>query len=183
MADTKITGMTPASLPLTGTEIVPLVQGGANVKAIVHAITAATYGEIYVSGGSTAQTLTSANTFYDVNAFDTDGLSNAVTLDAANQKITIDVAGDYLVQFFITFTDSNNKTFSFRCYNSTTATPYANTVVKSHSHSVDPMFVAVSAFIHAEDGDDLVVQAACASDSTAITVTDANFAVMLLKAD
>jgi hypothetical protein len=182
MANTKITAMTAATTPLDGSEVVPLVQGGANVKASVFQVTAATYGEIYVANGSTAQTLTNANTFYKVTAFTTDGLSNGVTPVAASDKVTIDVAGDYLIQFFITFSNSNNKTFTFRCFNETTNTAYPSTVVKSHSHSTDPMFIAVSAFVQAAQGDDLIVQAACNTAATAITVSDANFAVLLLKA-
>lgn len=182
MANTKISAMTAASVPLDGTEVVPLVQLGSNVKATVFQVTAATYGEIYVAGGAVTQTLTNANTFYKVTAFTTDGLSNGVTPAAASDKITIDVAGDYLVQFFITFSDQNNKTFTFRCFNETTAAAYVNTTVKSHSHSTDPMFVAVSAFIQASAGDDIIVQAACALAGTVITVSDANLAVLLLKA-
>lgn len=183
MANTKITAMTAATAPLAGTEVIPIVQGGANKKASVFQVTAATYGEIYVAGGSVAQTLTNANTFYKVTAFTTNGLSNGVTNQAASDSVQIVTAGDYLVQFFITFTDSNNRTFSFRCYNETSAAAYANTVVKSHSHSTDPMFVAVSAFVHANAGDVLSVQAACADAGISITVTDANFAILLLKAD
>lgn len=182
MANTKITDMPSATTPLDGTETVPLVQGGANVKASVFQVTAATYGEIYVAGGSTPQTLTNADTFYKLTAFTTDGLSNGTTPVAASDKITIDVTGDYLIQFFISFSDANNKNFTFRCYNETTAAAYANTVVKSHSHSTDPMFVAVSAFVQATAGDDLIVQAACGTAGTAITVSDGNFAVLLLRA-
>lgn len=182
MANTKISAMTGATVPLAGNELVPLVQGGNNVKATVFNVTAAVYGEIYVSGGAVAQTLTSANTFYKVTAFTTDGLYNGVTPAAASDRVTITTAGVYLVQFFITMTDSNNRTFSFRCFNETTSTAYANTVVKTHSHSTDPMFVAVSAFVQAAAGDNLIVQAACADPNIAITVSDANFAVLLLKA-
>ena len=32
MADTKISAMTAAALPLTGTELVPIVQSGVNKK-------------------------------------------------------------------------------------------------------------------------------------------------------
>jgi hypothetical protein len=183
MADTKISAMTPATVPLTGAETLPLVQSGGNVKATLFQVTAATYGEIYVANGAATQTLTSANTFYTVNAWTTDGLSNGITLAAASDKITVDTAGVYLMQFFITFSDANNKTFTFRCYNNTAASAYANTVVKASTHSTDPIFVAVSSFIHVDAGDDLVVQAACATAGTAITISDANFALMLLKAD
>jgi hypothetical protein len=182
MANTKISAMTAATTPLDGSEVIPLVQGGANVKASVFQVTAATFGEIYVAGGVTAQTLTNADTFYKVTAWTTDGLSNGVTPAAASDKITIDVTGIYLVQFFITFSDANNKTFTFRCYNETTAAAYVNTVVKSHSHSTNPMFVAVSSFIQADAGDDLIVQAACSTAATDITVSDANVAVLLLQA-
>jgi len=182
MANTKITAMTAATTPLDGTELVPLVQAGSNVKATLFQALAATYGEIYIANGAASQTLTNANTFYDVTAWTTDGLSNGVTVDAANDKLTINTTGIYLIQFFITFTDANNKTFTFRCYNNTTATPYVNSVVKSHSHSTDPMFVAVSSFVQASAGDDLIVQAACATAGTSITISDANFALLLLQA-
>lgn len=183
MANTKITAMTGATTPLTGAELVPLVQGGANVKASLFQALAATYGEIYVSAGATAQTLTNANTFYKLNGFTTDGLANGITPQAASDQVRIDTGGVYLVQFFITFSDANNKTFTFRCYNETTAAAYNNTVVKSHSHSTDPMFVAVSAFVQAAALDVLSVQVSCSAAATDITVSDANFALLLLKAD
>lgn len=183
MANTKISAMTGATVPLTGSELVPLVQGGTNVKATVFNVTAATYGEIYVTGGTTPQTFANAGTFYKVTGFTTDGLFNGVTPNAANDRVTIDTAGDYLVQFFITMTDSNNRTFTFRCFNETTNTAYVNTVVKTHSHSTDPMFIAVSAFVHAEAGDNLIVQGSCSDPGIAVTLTDANFALLLLKAD
>ena len=183
MADTKISAMTQAATPLTGAETIPLVQAGANVKATVSQVTESTYGEIYVAGGATPQTLTLQNTYYKLAAFTTNGLSNRVTLSAATDSISPDTEGDYLVQFFITFSDSNNKTFSFRCFNETTSTAYANTVVKTHSHSTDPLFVGFSSFIHANDGDSLIVQVSCeTSAGVAITVSDANFALVLLKA-
>lgn len=182
MANTKITDMTLATTPLTGVEVIPLVQNTANVQATVLQVTAATYGEIYVAGASAVQSLASASTFYKLTAFTTNGLSNNVTPQAASDSIKIDIAGDYLVQFFITFSDANNKTFAFRCYNETTAAAYANTVVKSSSHSTDPMFIAVSAFVTAAVDDVLIVQAACLTSSTNITVSDANLALLLLKA-
>ena len=100
MANTKISAMTVATTPLDGTELVPLVQAGSNVKATLFQALAATYGEIYIASGAAAQTLTNANTFYDVTAWTTDGLSNGVTVDAANDKLTINTTGIYLIQFF-----------------------------------------------------------------------------------
>lgn len=182
MADTKITDMTAATTPLTGAEIVPLVQSGGNVKATLLETLASTFGEIYVAAGAVAQTLTNADTYYKLTAFTTDGLSNGCTPQAASDSIKIDIAGKYLIQFFVTFSDANNKTFTLRCYNETTAAGYANTVVKSHSQSTDPMFVAVSAFVEAAKDDVLSVQVKCSAGSTNITVSDANFAALLLQA-
>src|SRR6185436_15886802 len=42
MASTKISGMPAATTPLDGTELVPIVQGGANKKATAAAVAAAT---------------------------------------------------------------------------------------------------------------------------------------------
>lgn len=182
MANTKISAMAAATLPLTGQELVPLVQGGNNVKATVFNLAAASYGEIYVAGGAVPQSFSVVNTFYKIAAFSTNGLANGVTPDAANDRVTISTTGVYLIQFFITFTDSNNKTFSFRCYNETTGAAYANTVVRSHSQSTNPMFIAASAFVQAAAGDNLIVQGACETSSTTVTISDANFALLLLQA-
>ena len=38
MADTKISAMTAATTPLTGAELVPLVQDGVNVKSTIEGI-------------------------------------------------------------------------------------------------------------------------------------------------
>ena len=182
MANTKITDMTLATTPLTGAEVIPLVQNTGNVQATVLQVTAATYGEIYIAGGAASQNLAVANTFYKLTAFSTDGLANNVTPQAASDSVRIDIAGEYLIQFFITFSDANNKTFAFRCYNETTASAYANTVVKSSTHSTDDIFVAVSSFVSAAANDVLSVQVACETSPTNIVVSDGNFAVLLLKA-
>lgn len=62
MADTKISAMTPSSTPLDGTELVPLVQGGNNVKGTVAEIwqqslaTSTQYIEVYDRSASIALT-------------------------------------------------------------------------------------------------------------------------------
>jgi len=66
-----------------------------------------TYGFIYVSGGSTAQT--SITTTVKVTGFATDGPSNDLTSAAASDKITIDRPGAYRVNFSASFTTSANN--------------------------------------------------------------------------
>lgn len=64
------------------------------------------YGEIYFSGGlvgsaSVAQTLTTAATPQRLVGFDAEGLESGCTLDAANDKITIDTTGIYRVSALV----------------------------------------------------------------------------------
>lgn len=95
MADQKITDMTPASLPLDGTEIVPLVQGGANVKALLNSVSTVNraYGVFrsdldQSDGVNTATAMT-----FDITEFAVD-----VSI-VDNSKITVDRDGKYNIQF------------------------------------------------------------------------------------
>jgi hypothetical protein len=62
MADTKISALTAASLPLAGTEVLPIVQSGTTVKVAVDNLTAknvrsnATTGILQVAGPAAAST-------------------------------------------------------------------------------------------------------------------------------
>lgn len=183
MADTKISAMPDASA-LTGAEYVPIVQSGANVKTTIGAIfTALAYGEMYVASGAVSQTTSATpNAWTKLTCFTTNGLNNNTTPDAANDQIVIANAGVYQVQFYNTFTATNNHTFAFRLYNQTTASPYVNTVVKSHSQSTNPMFVAYSAIVSVNAGDALIVQFASPDASQTITVSDANISVIQVSA-
>jgi len=74
-----------------------------------------TYANIYVSGGSTAQTsITSAVL---MTGFATDGPSNDCTAAAASDKITVSRAGDYKVSFSNSFvTSASNVVVTFTIY-------------------------------------------------------------------
>lgn len=52
MADIKISQLPVASTPLTGDELVPLVQGGATERTTVDALVAATRGQTTWTGAS-----------------------------------------------------------------------------------------------------------------------------------
>ena len=181
MADQKISAMTNAST-LTGAELVPLVQSGANVKTTINDLSSFTqstylgYGNIYVASGSTAQTTSgTANTYTTLTCFTTDGPDNgSVTTDAANDRLTL-ATGIYQITFNATFTATNNHTFLFRCFNSTAATAFANTVGKNHTNSTDPHQIGFSALISVTGTTNIVVQVASTNTSQPFTINEANF--------
>lgn len=80
MANTKISNMVAATLPLTGAELVPLVQGGVNVKATVD--------DIVASGG----TVTS------VSVVTANGLEGTVATDTTTPAITLSTTVTGLVK-------------------------------------------------------------------------------------
>jgi hypothetical protein len=95
MADTKISAMTAATLPLTGAELVPIVQSGDNKKTTVGDIIA--YNRAYGAwSDSTDQTGNiSAGTAITYNTQD---VSDGVTLVSGSQ-ITVPNTGIYDLQF------------------------------------------------------------------------------------
>jgi hypothetical protein len=114
MADQKISAMPAATTPLTGAELVPLVQGGANVK-----LTMANLAQYSVS------TTTSYGAFQDVGA-DQTAAANAVTLlridttdftqgvTRAGSRITLTNAGVYsiIISLQLTNTTANYDSFT-----------------------------------------------------------------------
>jgi hypothetical protein len=67
MADKKISALTGATTPLAGTEVLPIVQGGATVKVAVsdltagRAVSAASVNKVVITAPATASTLTIAD--------------------------------------------------------------------------------------------------------------------------
>ena len=189
MADQKISAM-PSAAALTGAELVPLVQSGANVQATVTSIgtyitaTNLGYGEIYVAGGSTSQTTSSTpNSYTTLTAFTTDGVSaTGVTPVASSDKLTLVNAGTYQIMFNASFTASNNHTFLFRCYNATAGTAFVNSVGKNHTNSTDAHQVMFNALVTVAANQDIIVQVTSAQASQPFTISDANFMAIQLGA-
>jgi len=95
MADQKISAM-PAASTLDGTELAPLVQGGANVRTTLTAINALSQNRIALFRNTT-YTYTAANTA-EIITFDNTAIAQNITL-VDNSKITFSVAGEYLLNF------------------------------------------------------------------------------------
>ena len=103
MADQKISAM-PSAAPLDGTELIPLVQSGANVKATIDFIRAydSAYGAFSDATDQTGNV--SAGTAI---TFDTVDVVDSVTL-VDDTKITVPDDGIYNLQFSIQFKNIDN---------------------------------------------------------------------------
>ena len=104
MADTKISAMTAASLPLDGTELVPIVQGGDNKKTTVADVAAVNVAYGAWSDATDQTGNVSAGT---AMIFDTQDVTDTVTL-VDNTKITVPNTGIYDLQFSSQFRNTDN---------------------------------------------------------------------------
>lgn len=108
MADQKISAMPSAVTPLTGTELIPLVQSGANVQT-----TLATFGAfgrgVFFNHGAWQDTTTQTGsiTAGTVFTFNTADVTDGVTL-VDNSKLTVPVTGVYNIQWSGQFQNVEN---------------------------------------------------------------------------
>ena len=104
MADQKISAM-PSAATLTGAELVPLVQSGANVKSTLSNFAAFTRGNAGAfSSGVTQTGSISSGTALTFNSTDYAG---GVTL-ASGSRLTVPVAGTYNLQFSVQLSTDDN---------------------------------------------------------------------------
>ncbi len=108
MADQKISAM-PSAAALTGVELVPVVQSGANVKATIAQFTAYSTGTFFNHGAwqdTTTQTgdITQGTPF----TFNTVDVTGGVTL-VSGSRLTVPVTGDYNFQWSGQFQNVENE--------------------------------------------------------------------------
>lgn len=103
MSDQKISAM-PSAATLTGAELVPLVQSGANVKATLNSIRA--FDNAY-GGFSDATDQTGSISAGTVMTFDTIDVADGVTL-VSGSRITVPNTGKYNLQFSSQFKNTDN---------------------------------------------------------------------------
>ena len=107
MADQKISAMPSATVPLTGAELMPLVQGGANVKSTISA-----YGDYartkYFNHGAWQDTTiqTGSITAGTPFTFNTADVTDGVTL-VSGSRLTVPIAGVYNFQWSGQFQNSD----------------------------------------------------------------------------
>lgn len=104
MADTKISAMTAAALPLDGTELVPIVQSGNNRKTTVADVIAynRAYGAWSDSTDQTGSTVAGVAMTYN-----TQDITDSITL-VNNSEITVPNTGIYDLQFSSQFKNTEN---------------------------------------------------------------------------
>lgn len=103
MADTKISAM-PTAATLTGAELVPLVQSGANVKATLGSVRSlnATYGAFSSSADQTGDITTGT-----VMTYTGTDVSGGVTLSSGS-RLVVPNTGTYNLQFSAQFKNVEN---------------------------------------------------------------------------
>ena len=70
------------------------------------------YGDIYLTGGSTAQT-SIGTSYVKISGFAANGLSDETTPDHTNDRVTVTGAGVYLVNTSISFSGTGNAVITF----------------------------------------------------------------------
>lgn len=109
MADQKISAMPSATTPLTGAELVPLVQSGANVQSTI-----ANFGQYartaYFNHGAWQDTTTQTGSITAGTpfTFNTADVTDGITLVSGSQ-LTVPVAGVYNFQWSGQFQNVENE--------------------------------------------------------------------------
>lgn len=113
MADQKISAM-PNAAALTGTETIPLVQSGANVKATLNTITDFVRDSYAAFADYTDQIAALANTAYAIT-FDTTDYSSGISL-VAGSRITASQTGVYDLQWSGQFENTQSQEHDARVW-------------------------------------------------------------------
>jgi hypothetical protein len=144
------------------------------------------YGELYIEGGVTAQTLPAASAKAKLNPTGewTANGSEHVTLSAANGTITVLVAGEYQLNFWIAFnTASIAAGAKYNFHYAVNGTPNTRKIITAkNTAGVDTLNVSATGFANlaANDVVSIYVGGDATSSSTAITVLEAGLNLSLL---
>ena len=137
-----------------------------------------THGEIYLSGGTTNQTTnTTADTFDVITVWASNGESNGTTPDQANNVITLDEAGTYLVGFSVSFSGTVQATFECRAYVNGVAQTQCSLERKLGTGG-DVGSASFQGIVTATAGQDLDVRVAADTGSDTFTPSEMNLTVL-----
>ena len=104
MADQKISAM-PSASSLTGAELVPLVQSGANVQTTLGNI--ASYANRAYGAWHSDVTQTASTTVGTAITFDTQDVTDGITL-VSGSRLTVPYIGVYNLQFSLQLKNTDN---------------------------------------------------------------------------
>jgi hypothetical protein len=145
------------------------------------------YGELYISEGVTAQTLPTSSATAKLNPtgeWTTNGNAE-VTLSAANGTITITHAGEYVLNFWITFTTASiSSGAKYRFYYAVNGTHGTrNVYIAKTTNGSDTLHCSANgiATFAANDVITIYVGGDATSSNTAITPVEAGFSLQLIQ--
>ena len=144
------------------------------------------HAEIYIDAGATAQTLSAASAYAKLNPGTewTAGVTNVLTVSAANGTITLVEAGNYLINFWAHFSTAaiaNGTLYNFKFNLDGTSSGRTLTVSK-FSNGADKLHIAATGLLTATAGQvlSMYVGGDATSSSTAITVIEAGLSAIKL---
>lgn len=144
------------------------------------------YGELFIDGGTTTQTLSAASATAKLNPtgeWTANGNAN-ITLSAANGEITITEPGEYQLNFYISFTTASIATNSkYNFHYAVNGVPSTRKiVVAKYSNGADTLHCSATGFAELSDNDvvSIFVGGDGTSSSTAITVLEAGLSASLI---
>jgi hypothetical protein len=144
------------------------------------------YGELYIEGGVTSQTLPAASATAKLNPtgeWTANGNAN-VTLSAANGTITVTEPGEYQLNFWVSFTTASvaaQAKYNFHyAVNGVPST--RKVIVAKYTNGADTLTCAVTGFADLADNDviSIYVGGDGTTSSTAITVLQAGLSLSLI---
>jgi hypothetical protein len=145
------------------------------------------YGEIYIAGGATSQTLSAGSATAILNPTDewTANGSKNMTLTPANGTITVLAAGEYALSFWIAFnTASIGSGAKYNFHYAVNGTPSTRKIITAKNTSgVDTLNVSASGItaLAANDIVSIYVSGDGTSSGTAITPLEAGLVVQLIE--
>ena len=145
------------------------------------------YGEIYIAGGATAQTLPVSSGTAILNPTDewTGNGNKNVTLTPEEGTITVLAAGEYQLNFYITFnTASIASGAKYNFHYAVNDTPSTRKLITAKNTSgVDTLNISAIGYaqLAANDVVSIFVGGDATSSNTAITVLESGFSVLLVE--
>lgn len=144
------------------------------------------HAEIYIDAGATAQTLSGSSAYAKLNPGTewTAGVSNVLTVSAANGTITLTEAGTYMVNFWCQFSTAaiaNGTLYNFK-YNIDGTNSGRTLSVSKFSNGADKLHISATGLVTATANQVLSIYVGgdATSSSTAITVIEAGLSAVKL---
>lgn len=145
------------------------------------------YGELYIAGNTTSQTLSTASAYSKLNpssAWQSNG-GNLITLDGANGQLTVTQAGVYQLSFWAHFTTAalaSGTVYNFK-YALNGAVGSRLVAAQKPTNGADSLNVSATGIVSLPANTQVSIYAAGdgTSSNTAIIVKEAGLSAVLLK--